>query len=239
MGGAVELAEGLLDGSYASGFAIGRPPGHHAERSRAMGFCLLNSIAVAAAHAVENLGCSRVLILDWDVHHGNGTQNIFEADPRVLFCSIHEWPLYPGSGHPAERGTGAGEGHTINLPVPAGSGDAVFCSLVEHVAVPVAERFEAELVLVSAGFDAHREDPLAGCVVTETGYARMSAALLALGVPVGLVLEGGYARPALARSVLACLRVLCGGPAQLEPLPVTALAAAAGQRLGLTCGADQ
>jgi acetoin utilization deacetylase AcuC-like enzyme len=194
-----------------------------------MGFCLFNNIAVAARRARDAHGVRRVLILDWDVHHGNGTQDVFYATDEVLFCSIHEWPLYPGTGAAGETGTGAGAGYTVNLPVPAGSGDAVFGSLVQHVVVPLARRYAPELVLVSAGFDAHADDPLAGCVVTDAGYATMAASVRALAddlaVPVGVVLEGGYALGALARGVTTTLEVLAGeGPVAAPQLPVHELA---------------
>ena len=183
-----------------------------------MGFCLFNSVAVAARHARDAYGCGRVLIVDWDVHHGNGTQEIFYSTDEVLFASIHEAPLYPGTGSPAERGDGAGHGYTLNLPVRAGSGDEVFTSLVDDAIVPVARGYRPGLILISAGFDAHARDPLAGCEVTETGYATMARSLRGLadehGIPVGLVLEGGYDLDALASSTIATLEALA------EPGPV-------------------
>jgi acetoin utilization deacetylase AcuC-like enzyme len=179
-----------------------------------MGFCFFGNAAVAAERARSAHGVERVLILDWDVHHGNGTEAIFAADPGVLFISIHQWPLYPGTGPASYLGEGAGEGYTVNLPVPSGSGDAVYGSLVEHVAVPLIEAWRPQLVLVSAGFDAHRDDPLATCQVTEAGFATMTASLRraadAVGAPVGLVLEGGYDLGALARSMATLMPVLVG-----------------------------
>jgi acetoin utilization deacetylase AcuC-like enzyme len=208
-GGAAALVDALLTGEATAGAALHRPPGHHAEAARAMGFCLFNNVAVAARRARDAHGVRRVLILDWDVHHGNGTNDIFRMDPGVLFASIHQSPLYPGTGPASDVGGGPGEGFTVNLPVPAGSGDDVFCSLVEHVVAPLARAYEPGLVLVSAGFDAHADDPLAGCRVSDEGYAVMagSVARLArgLGVPLGIVLEGGYGLDALARSVVATL----------------------------------
>ncbi len=208
-GGACALVDALVGGE-AVGASLHRPPGHHAEPARAMGFCLLNSVAVAARHARDAHGLERVLILDWDVHHGNGTNDIFHEDPGVLFVSIHQAPLYPGTGAATDTGSGAGEGLTINLPVRAGSGDGVFCSLVEHVVGPVAREYAPGLVLVSAGYDAHAEDPLAGCEMTDEGYAAMSASMRrlagGLGVGLGFVLEGGYALGALGRSVVATLQ---------------------------------
>jgi acetoin utilization deacetylase AcuC-like enzyme len=214
-GGAVELVDRLLTGAAPTGFSIHRPPGHHAETARAMGFCLFNSIAVAARHALDAHALERVLIVDWDVHHGNGTNDIFHGDRRVLFVSVHQSPLYPGTGPAGDVGSGDGRGFTVNLPVPPGSGDDVFRSMIDHVVVPLAGEFSPQLVLVSAGYDAHAEDPLADCQVTDSGYASMTRSLReaagSLGVAVGAVLEGGYALDALARSVVATMEVLRGG----------------------------
>jgi acetoin utilization deacetylase AcuC-like enzyme len=211
-GGAAALVDALLGGSARTGVSALRPPGHHAEPARAMGFCFFGNAAVAAERARAAHGVSRVLILDWDVHHGNGTEAIFAADPGVLFVSIHEWPLYPGTGPASFVGEGAGEGFTVNLPVPSGSGDAVYRSLVEHVGAALIRAWEPELVLVSAGFDAHLADPLATCRVTEAGFAAMTASLRrasdAVGAPMGLVLEGGYDLGALAGSMAALMPVL-------------------------------
>jgi len=153
-----------------------------------------------------------VMVLDWDVHHGNGTNDIFHSSDQLLFVSIHQSPLYPGTGPATDVGSGTGRGFTVNLPVRPGSDDAVFCSLVDHVAVPLARAFEPELVLISAGYDAHREDPLGQCDVTEEGYAAMTRSVRRIGAslraPVGCVLEGGYALGALARSVAATLAAL-------------------------------
>jgi acetoin utilization deacetylase AcuC-like enzyme len=208
-GGAAALVDALLGGEAGEGAALHRPPGHHAEPARAMGFCLFNNVAVAARRARAAHGVERVAILDWDVHHGNGTNDIFHADPGVLFVSIHQWPLYPGTGSASDAGSGPGEGLTVNLPVPGGSGDDVFCSLVDHVVAPIVREYDPGLLLVSAGFDAHREDPLAGCEVTEDGYAAMAASMRRLAgelaVPLGIVLEGGYALGALSRSTVATL----------------------------------
>ena len=211
-GGAVALVDALLGAGAPCGVSALRPPGHHAEAARAMGFCFFNNVAVAAAHARSAHGASRVLILDWDVHHGNGTNDIFHADPSVLFCSIHESPLYPGTGPAEDVGSGAGEGFTVNLPVPGGSGDEVHGALVEHVVAPLIRGWAPELVLVSAGFDAHRDDPLATCELTETGFVDMTASLRRAcgdaGAPLGVVLEGGYAVDALAASMAALVPVL-------------------------------
>ncbi len=235
-GGAVALVDALLSGEAPTGVSALRPPGHHAEAQRAMGFCFFNSVAAAARQATIVHGLERVLILDWDVHHGNGTEAIFRRDSDVLFASIHEWPLYPGTGAASDLGTGAGEGYTVNLPVPGGSGDETFCSLVEHVVVPLIGAWEPQLVLVSAGFDAHRDDPLAGCRVTERGFAAMTASLRAasagVGAPLGLVLEGGYSTTALAESMAAVLPVLTGAaPAAVPSHAVHPLASEAAARL--------
>jgi acetoin utilization deacetylase AcuC-like enzyme len=236
-GGAVSLVDRLLEGSAPTGFSIHRPPGHHAEPSRAMGFCLFNNIAVAARHALDAYGLDRVMVVDWDVHHGNGTNDIFHEDPRVLFTSIHESPLYPGTGPATDVGSGAGRGFTVNLPVPAGSGDAVFRSLVDHVVVPLARAYAPQLILISAGYDAHREDPLADCTVTDSGYGELTRSLRdvagGLGVPVGAVLEGGYALDALARSVAVTMAMLAGSGSEMPvavPVPVPVPVAAISER---------
>ena len=229
-GGACAMVEALAAGEAALGFSILRPPGHHAEPARAMGFCLFNNVAVAARHALEALGLRRVFVLDWDVHHGNGTNDIFHASPNVLFASIHQWPLYPGTGPLQDAGSGPGEGYTINLPVPPGSGEDVWLSLLEHVVAPAARAFGPELVLVSAGFDAHRADPLAECRLESTSFAEMGRAVGALarevGAPVGGVLEGGYDLAALSQSVALTLDALASGdaPRQAEADSLTARA---------------
>jgi acetoin utilization deacetylase AcuC-like enzyme len=235
-GGAVELVDLLLDGRADTVFSCHRPPGHHALPARAMGFCLFNNVAVAATHAVRVRGLERVLILDWDVHHGNGTNDIFHGSDEVLFISIHESPLYPGSGHAADLGTGDGRGYTVNLPVSAGADDQLFRSLVDHVAVPLATAYEPQLVLISSGYDAHRDDPLATCDVTEAGFAEMTRSMQrccdGLGAPLGAVLEGGYALDALGRSVAATMEAL-GAPVRAadEEVEVSAPALAARERL--------
>jgi acetoin utilization deacetylase AcuC-like enzyme len=218
-GGAAAMVDALLGEDRPAGAALHRPPGHHAEVDRAMGFCLFNSIAVAARRALDHHGAGRVLILDWDVHHGNGTEDVFRGTDEVLFVSIHQSPLYPGTGSAHEVGSGAGTGFTVNLPVPEGSGDAVFTSLVAHVVAPLARAYDPRLILLSAGYDAHAEDPLAGCEVTDAGYRVMAATVRALaddlGIPVGLVLEGGYDVDVLARGVVATLEQL--GDEQPDP----------------------
>jgi acetoin utilization deacetylase AcuC-like enzyme len=207
-GGAVHAAERLKSGG---GFAFCglRPPGHHAERDRAMGFCLLNNVAVAAAHAIAELGVERILVLDWDVHHGNGTEAIFYDSPQVLYMSIHQSPLYPGTGAATDVGSGEGEGYTVNLPVPPGSGPDQFLSLVQTVVVPIGLEWRPDLICISAGYDAHRDDPLANCELDDAAYGEMAATMrdlaAELGVPVLICLEGGYSLGALSRSVVATL----------------------------------
>ena len=177
-----------------------------------MGFCLFNNIAVAARYALDARRLERVMIIDWDVHHGNSTNDIFHPSRQVLFVSIHQSPLFPFTGQASDVGEGEGAGFTVNLPVPAGAGDQVWVSLIEHVVVSLAYAFEPQLVLISAGYDAHRDDPLADCAVTEEGFAAMTRAIARVGAslaaPVGAVLEGGYALGALGRSVAATLQAL-------------------------------
>jgi len=213
-GAACALTRALLAGEARVGFAAGRPPGHHADPSRAMGFCLFDNVAVAAALAIEELGVERVFVVDWDVHHGNGTAEIFRRRDDVLFASIHQGGIFPGTGALGDAGSGPGEGFTINLPVPAGSEEDVWLSLLEHVVLPAAAEFEPQLVLISAGFDAHRDDPLAGCRLETSSFAQMACqvrdAAAGWGAPVGAVLEGGYDLEALADSVVATMAALGG-----------------------------
>jgi acetoin utilization deacetylase AcuC-like enzyme len=208
-GGAVRAVDALLGGEAGTAFCALRPPGHHAEPSQAMGFCLFNNVAIAAQHAVDAHGIGRVLVLDWDVHHGNGTNDIFYASRSVLYASIHQSPLYPGTGAPTEVGSGAGEGYTVNMPVPAGSGHEDWVALVQHVVAPLAREFEPGLLLVSAGYDAHRDDPLGSCMLSERTFAALAATMRSLSVelrsPLGFVLEGGYDLDALAASVAATM----------------------------------
>jgi acetoin utilization deacetylase AcuC-like enzyme len=218
-GGAVHATERLLaDGGFA--FCGLRPPGHHAERDRAMGFCLFNNVAVAAAHAIQTGGAERVLVIDWDVHHGNGTESIFYGSSQVLYSSIHQSPLYPGTGAVTDLGSGEGEGFTVNLPVPPGSGPDEFLSLIQHVVTPIAREWRPGLLCISAGYDAHRDDPLANCELDDAAYWDMSATMrnlaAELGVPLLLCLEGGYALAALARSVVATLDAISGDGAPRE-----------------------
>ncbi len=235
-GGAIELVDLLVSGQAPAAASAHRPPGHHCETERPMGFCLLSNVAIAARHAVQHHGLERVLILDWDVHHGNGTQQVLYDDPSVLFTSIHQSPLYPGTGGIDEVGIGAGTGYTVNLPVPAGAGDAEFVSLARDVVAQLIASWAPQLVLVSAGYDAHAADPLASCQVSDAGFAAMASevrrAAEAVGAPVGIVLEGGYNVDALARSFAGTLEAL-SAPAVAAPsdLPEHPLAVAARARL--------
>jgi acetoin utilization deacetylase AcuC-like enzyme len=235
-GGACALAEALLRGGAQTGLAAGRPPGHHAERARAMGFCLFNSVAVAARHAIDSLGAERVLVFDPDVHHGNGTNEIFHSSREVLFASIHQWPFYPGTGELADAGSGEGEGYSLNLPVPAGTGGETFFSLVQHVLAPVAHQFEPDLILVSAGFDAHRDDPVGGCMLSTEDFAGLARAVRSLGdelgAPVGAVLEGGYGLESLAASVAATMEGLESGGGAPEQVPADPVTRAAVEQVG-------
>jgi acetoin utilization deacetylase AcuC-like enzyme len=213
-GGACALTRALLSGEDRVGFCGLRPSGHHAEARRAMGFCLFNNVAIAAELAIRELSAERVFVFDWDVHHGNGTAEAFRRRSDVLFVSIHQAGIFPGSGSSSDFGSGTGEGYTINLPVPGGSEEDLWLSLIEHIVVPVALSFSPDLVLVSAGFDAHRADPLATCRLEAESFAGMACHVrelaAQLNAPLGLVLEGGYEPLALADSVVATMAALGG-----------------------------
>jgi acetoin utilization deacetylase AcuC-like enzyme len=214
-GGAADAAERLLAGEAQFAFCAMRPPGHHAEAATPMGFCLFNNAAVAAAHAIGIGAAERVFVFDWDVHHGNGTEEIFAGSSEVFYASIHQWPLYPGTGAAEYRGEGEGEGYTLNLPMPPGSGTEEFLAATQHVVVPAARKFDPGFIIVSAGYDAHRDDPLASCMVDTDGYAEMAATVrelgTELGAPVLVCLEGGYSPRALAESVLASVEAFGDG----------------------------
>jgi acetoin utilization deacetylase AcuC-like enzyme len=216
-GGACALVESLLSGGERAGFSCLRPPGHHAETATAMGFCLFANVAIAVRHALDALGAERVLVLDWDVHHGNGTNALFHDSRELLFVSIHQFPFWPGTGPLQDVGEDEGEGYSINLPVPAGTGEAAFLSLLEHVVVPVARQHRPDLILISAGYDSHRSDPLGGLSLETSSFAGMSRRMRALGdelgAPVGAVLEGGYDLRALAESVAETMAALADGAA--------------------------
>lgn len=220
-GGVLSLVDAVMTGEVSNGFAFVRPPGHHAEPDRAMGFCLFNNVAIAAAWLRRHHALERVLVVDWDVHHGNGTQRAFYRDPAVLFVSSHQYPFYPGTGAATEVGAGEGEGFTLNLPFPSGYGDREYVEAYLEVVEPVARRFEPQFILVSAGFDAHQRDPLAGMEVTEGGFARLARLVGRVAHEVCkdrlvAVLEGGYDLAALTRSAEAVLQEL-GGEKYADP----------------------
>jgi len=229
-GAAIEAVTAVMQGAARNAFALVRPPGHHAEVDRAMGFCVFANLAIAAEHARQELGAQRVLVVDWDVHHGNGSQHVFEGRDDVLVFNAHQWPHYPGTGGLHEQGRGAGLGYTINAPLPAGMGDGDYASIFREVLRPVAESFRPDLVLVSAGFDAHRDDPLGGMAVTAEGFAGLCGVVREIaehsaGGKLVLVLEGGYDLAGLADSVHACVEVLAGSTP-----PGAGAASAAGER---------
>jgi acetoin utilization deacetylase AcuC-like enzyme len=225
-GGACGMVQALLGGESRAGFTATRPSGHHATGTSAMGFCLFNNIAIAAELAIRELGAERVMIVDWDVHHGNGTAEIFRRRSDVVFASIHQSGLFPGTGALSDAGSGEGLGYTVNIPVPIGSDEEVWLSVLEHVIVPVGVEFAPELVLISAGFDAHEADPLGGCLLDAQSFAEMARHVRKLAerfdAPVGAVLEGGYDPAALAASVPATVRALDGegDPASIAPDPL-------------------
>jgi acetoin utilization deacetylase AcuC-like enzyme len=213
-GAAAGAVDAVWTGRATNAFALVRPPGHHAESARAMGFCLLNNAAIAA-EAARRQGAARVLVLDWDVHHGNGTQDIFAARPDVMYMSVHQYPFYPGTGAPEEVGAGAGQGLTVNCALPGGQDDADYGVVFHDLFLPAARLFAPDMVIVSAGFDPHERDPLADMRVTERGFAAMCSSVADLasstcGGKLVLLLEGGYDVTALASSVRACLEVLGG-----------------------------
>jgi acetoin utilization deacetylase AcuC-like enzyme len=217
-GSTVELALRIARGDCRYGLAAVRPPGHHAESAKAMGFCLFNNVAVAARALQNEAQLDRILILDWDVHHGNGTQNSFEDDPSVLYFSTHQSPHYPGTGDAGEAGVGRGEGATVNVPMPAGCGDSEYTGLFQRVLAPVARQFRPQMILLSCGFDAHADDPLASMELTGEGFLAMTRIVRALADElcdgrILTVLEGGYAPSGLYEGMTALLEGL------LEPAP--------------------
>ncbi|MCA9517067.1 MAG: histone deacetylase [Myxococcales bacterium] len=233
-GAAITAVTAVVAGEARNAFALVRPPGHHAESSRAMGFCLFNNVAVAIAHAREALGVERVMHIDWDVHHGNGTQSAFYARRDVLVVDTHRSPFYPGTGALNEVGRDEGEGYTLNVPMPPGLGDADYAHALRTLAEPVAEAFRPQLVMVSAGFDAHRDDPIGDQRVSHEGFAELCGIAKGIaeayaGGRLVLCLEGGYDIVGLTQSVRACVEVLAGStpPEAHEPT-----------RAGLACSLD-
>jgi acetoin utilization deacetylase AcuC-like enzyme len=219
VGGFLTLLDAIASKQSSNGFALVRPPGHHALRDHAMGFCLFNTMAIGAEYLKRVYGAKKILIMDWDVHHGNGTQAAFYDDPTVLFISTHQFPFYPGSGAVNETGVGAGDGFTLNIPLPAGCTDAEYLQVFQDIVVPAAEKFQPDWILVSAGFDPHRRDPLGGMNVTEEGFGAMARLLLALANRfadgrIAFLLEGGYDLAGLRDSVAA---VLAAMQAQVPP----------------------
>lgn len=215
VGGLLEAIHWIHVGAVRQAFALVRPPGHHAEKSRAMGYCLFNNVAVGAAYACRRLGLQRVMIVDWDVHHGNGTQHIFERDPGVLFFSIHQYPHFPGTGVYTEVGLRPAEGRTVNIALPSGYGDGEYAGLFEFFLKPMALEFAPEMILVSAGFDNHSADSMGGMKLSPGGFAAMTRTLMDIAAnccagKLALVLEGGYQADALAESIRAVLAEMCG-----------------------------
>ena len=222
VGGFLRLLDSVSDFDFRNGFALVRPPGHHATRDRAMGFCLFNTVAIGAQYLKRLYGARRILIMDWDVHHGNGTQDNFYQDPSVLYISTHQYPYYPGTGAIEEVGNGKGEGYTVNIPLPAGCGDEEYLCVFKEIVIPIADKYQPEWVLVSAGFDPHQHDPLGGMRVTEKGFGIMASMLLELAQKhaagkIAFLLEGGYNLEALRNSVSVVLEKMKGedrsGPA--------------------------
>ena len=214
-GGVLNAVDAVATGRVRNAFCAVRPPGHHATASRGMGFCFFNNAALAARYAQRRHGLERALIVDWDVHHGNGTEDIFYSDPTVFYCSTHQWPLYPGTGRADETGEGAGQGTTMNFPFPAGSGRKEILGAVENSLAPAAERFRPDLVVISAGFDSRVGDPLGRFTLTDRDFGDLTRAVMEIaarhaGGRVVSVLEGGYNLDGLASAAAAHVEALCG-----------------------------
>jgi acetoin utilization deacetylase AcuC-like enzyme len=227
VGGLFSLVDKIFDATIKNGFALVRPPGHHAERDRAMGFCLFNNVALGARYAMNTYGVKKILIVDWDLHHGNATQKTFYEDPDVLYFSTHQYPYYPGTGGMKEVGQGDGMGLTVNVPLSPGYGDSDFFKIFQQLLNPVASAFKPELIFVSAGFDTYVDDPLGGMKVTPQGYAAMTRLIMDLAKAyaserLAFTLEGGYHLTGLRESVRAVLKELAGDsilkPGNLEDL---------------------
>lgn len=222
-GGAAESVQWIMDGKVDSAFALVRPPGHHASSDKAAGFCIFNNVAIAARKALKDFKLSRVMIVDFDVHHGNGTQDIFYSDPSVLYLSTHQYPHYPGTGTVEETGTGQAEGANINIPLPPYCGDKQYLQIFHEIVIPAARRYRPELILVSAGYDAHWMDMLAQMQLTVNGYRQLAGILRDLASELCrsrllFVLEGGYSLQALAASIHATFEALLGKPPSPDPL---------------------
>ena len=216
VGATFEAVDAVMDKRVDTAFCAVRPPGHHAERDRAMGFCLFDTVVITAKYIQEVYDLERVVIIDWDVHHGNGTQHILEDDPSVFYFSVHQYPHYPGTGRADERGIGDGEGFTLNVPVPAGTDDDGYLQGFDEQLLPAMVDFEPQFVIVSAGFDAHRADPLSGTLVTEAGFAEMTKRVMGIASDYAdnrmiSALEGGYDLGGLSRSTEAHLKTLMDG----------------------------
>ncbi len=212
-GGVLKLADSVMAGKVRNGFALVRPPGHHAERERALGFCIFNHVAIAAKYLQKKYGLKRILIIDWDVHHGNGTQHTFEEDPSVFFFSVHQYPYYPGTGSEHETGRGEGEGMTLNIPLPAGAGDKEYQYVFKEILYPKAVQFKPDFILISSGFDAHEADPLAHMNLNEESYGFFTDIAMEIAQESGherivSVLEGGYHLEMMGRSAYVHLKHL-------------------------------
>ena len=222
-GGAISATEAVMSGEVTSAFALVRPPGHHATSERAMGFCLFNNLAIATKYALANYNLERIVIIDFDVHHGNGTQGTFYEDPRVLYISAHQYPFYPGTGRIEETGTGAGKRTTVNIPLPAGCGDAEYLQVFEQIVIPVTRRFKPQLTLVSAGYDTHWADSIAMMQVSTTGFGQVVRIIKGLADEfcngrIVICLEGGYNLTALTSSIKATFDILLGNEDIEDPL---------------------
>ena len=215
VGGVISAARAVAGSEVDNAFCAVRPPGHHAERDHGMGFCLFNNVAIAARYLQKEQGLAKIAIIDWDVHHGNGTQWAFYEDPTVFYASVHQYPFYPGTGAASQTGEGAGEGYTLNVPMPGGGGDDEYLSVFDETILPAIRRFGPDFLLISAGFDMHRADPIGGMKMTTDGFAEMTRKVKALaektcGGRLVSALEGGYDLDALAESVVAHVAVLLG-----------------------------
>lgn len=213
VGGLLQLVDGVMKGECKNGFALVRPPGHHAEANRGMGFCIFNNVAIAAKYALEKLKLEKILVVDWDLHHGNGTQHSFYEDPQVLYFSTHQYPYYPGSGSIGEVGKGKGVGFTVNVPLPGGQGDIEYIKIFQEILYPIAKQYSPQLILVSAGFDIYFQDPLGAMRVTPAGFSALTSILMEIAEicckqKIILTLEGGYHLSGLRESVKASLKRL-------------------------------